>query len=195
MVSSKLVEGKEFRLKRWFQLEKEERSFVIQKFYRHRLLTDDDVDNLLTLDSRNNRARVLFPLFAFAALHYGMPLLFPTQFIHKFSRPQAKMANMALAAAGSYLWYNYNPIYMSLLEEKEKILWKMYNSSADTMMGCNEMIPRWWTESTIHAMLRKSKRQRHAWYSGMFTEPELTGGYLGDVEAIPLWKDPWQISW
>ena len=49
------------RLKPWFHLSGEERSFIVQKSYRHNFLSSEEVKSYLTSVRINNVANCFFP--------------------------------------------------------------------------------------------------------------------------------------
>ena len=104
-------------------------------------------------------------------------MLFPTAFAYKMKPLTNRVANMGLAFGLWWIWYQYNPIYISLLYDKEKLMWKIFDNEGYEMNVLNDMIPRTWTQEYIHALLRRSVRERNT--PGVMHDMPEIGGYVG----------------
>lgn len=194
MVSLKFVEGTEHRQKFWHYREHQERSFIIYKFYVTKGLSNEDVKPQLDADRLNNWSNALYPFACFQGLRTGLRTAMPRTFLHGMSTQKAN-AYFGLATGVSwFFWWNFGPVYNNLLQEKEIQMWRIFEKVGSDINNLNEMLPRSWTEDYIHTQIRRVYLQRHSRFSGMFTVPEETAGYIGDNEMIPMWDDNTAIT-
>lgn len=142
----------------------------------------------------NNWVNALFPFACYAGMTLLTGSVFATQFKHKMTASRSKAVNLGLTVFAWWGWYNYNPLYKSVLREKERLLWKIFDSIGYEVIQLNEMIPRTWTEEYIHMLMRRLHRERSGSQAGMFTPTQETGGYVGDRSKIPLKNNPYKVQ-
>lgn len=194
MVNLKYVEGNEHRQKLWQYREAPERSFIIYKFYVCKGLSNEEVQPLLYADRLNNWSNALYPLACFMSLRFGLKAAMPRTFLYGMSKAKSN-AYFGLATGVSwFFWWNYGPVYNNMLQEKELLMWRVFEKVGSEINSLNEMLPRSWTEDYIHTQIRRTYLQRTSRFTGMFTVPEETAGYIGDNEMYPMRDDPSQIT-
>jgi hypothetical protein len=167
----------------------QERSFMIYKFYTRRGFTNEQMEPLIQKDRINNWSNATYPFVAYWGFKYGLQAAMPRTFLYKMTPLKARAFFGGLTAVSWWVWMNQSPFYKSMLQEKEMLLWRLYEKVGLDINNWNEMIPRSWSEDYIHMLIRRTYRERTSSYKGMITPTEQVGGFRGDPSYLPQEND------
>lgn len=173
-----------YRLPPYFQLHKEELSWIIYRAYRLNFLKDEDVKDYL----RYHRLRL--------GLHYTFPIV---SFMALSALIARKRKAFRYYNNNACLWYSIgftvplwwgftkvNPGYLLYSQEKEKLLKYIDNGLAYEMLRLNNMLPRTYTENRVDGFLRRLYRQRNSILNGVLYDKREPGFDFVDLnETVP----------
>lgn len=173
-----------FRLPPYFQLRKEERSWIIYRAYRLNFLGDNDVKDYV----RYHKLRLF--------LHYAFPVVVLPTLMSVITKNRKSFRYFNDRAAFWYavgftvpLWWVFtkvNPGYLMYNNEKDKLLKYIDNGMSFEMIRLNNLLPRSYTENKVDGFLRKLYSQRNSMLTGILYDKRNPGYDILDLnEAVP----------
>lgn len=173
------------RLKPWFALTDEERSFILLNAYKRRILSSDDIKGYLRQVRISNFTQILFPLLAFPIYkrtvfrYLSNPIYFTSTAANGF------FLKTALVGGSWYAWLNYNPFYTDALNQKEELLKVCENRIGYNLLDLNDVLPRWLTSFEIHRRTQALYNERNGPLAGYLYAQEDAAEPLVDLKSWP----------
>ena len=173
-----------FRLPPYWQLHKEELSWIIYRAYRLEFLTDDDVRDYVRYHKLRLGLHYAFPVALFSACMWLLPR--NRRSLRFFNDKACVWYSLGITAPSWWLFTKVNPGYLLYKSEKDKLLRYLDNGMAYEMLRFNNMLPRTYTENRVDGFLRRLYAQRNSALNGIVWEKR-DGGYdMVDLnEAVP----------
>lgn len=173
------------RLKPWFALTDEERSYIVLEGYRKHVLKPEEVKPIIRNSRLNNMTNVAFPFVAFPLSHIFLAPILRNTIFKRSTWQTVQALNIVFVGCAWYAYHAYNPFYARIAAHREKLLDKMEERIGWNLLDLNDVLPRTWTTTEIHRQLAEVYRQRHSmltnvlWPGDEFAEP------IVDMESWP----------
>lgn len=174
-----------YRLKPWFVLTEEERSFIAFQAYKKRVLASDEVKGYLRQARLVNISNLVFPFVAFPILKRTFFKVFSNRFYFKYDRATSYAAQGATIGLSWLAWINFSPFYTSLVNQREELLKLVENRIGNKLLSLNDVLPRWLTVKEIHRRMQELYNERQSVLAGYVYAPEESAEPLIDFKSLP----------
>jgi len=174
-----------YRLKPWFILTDEERSFVVYNAYQKRILTSEEVQPYLRQVRISNFTQVIFPLIAFPVFKRTIFKLASARLSFTLDAARSRFTQAAIVGASWLAWLHYNPFKVSLLEQKEDLLKLCEQRIGFNLLDLNDVLPRWLTTVEIHRRMQQLYNERNGPLAGYLYPNEESAEPLVDLSSWP----------
>ena len=173
-----------FRLAPYFQLHKEELSWIIYRAYRLNFLKDEDVKDYIRYHKLRLFLHYSFPVVSMLALTAVMPR-FKNSFRY-YNNTAAFWYSVGITVPSWWVFTKVNPGYLLYSNEKQKLLKYIDNGMSYEMLRLNNLLPRHYTENKVDGFLRKLYNQRNSFLTGILYDKRDSGFDFVDLnETVP----------
>ena len=173
------------RLKPWFTLTEEERSFVTLQSYKARVLSSEEVKGFLRQARLSNISNLVFPFIAFPILkRTAFRVASPTLYFKSTAITSAAYQGLVLGAAW-LAWVNYSPFYTSVVNKREELLKLTEKRIGHKLLRLNDVLPRWLTSKEVHRQMQQLYNERNSVLTGYLYAPEESAEPLIDLKTLP----------
>ena len=173
------------RLKPWFTLTDEERSYVLYNGYKRRVFKSEEVSDYLRTVRLSNISQVLFPVVAYPVLKHTVFRAMGATLYYKMPHAQSIGAR-ALILIGSWVaWLTFNPLYKKALNDKEDLLKQLHTRIGYNLLDLNDVLPRWKTCAMIHNDMQTLYNERTSMFAGYLYPNEESAEPLVDLSSWP----------
>jgi len=174
-----------YRLKPWFVLTEEERSFITFQAYKKRVLSSDEVKGYLRQVRLVNASNLIFPIIAFPILKRTFFKVFSNRFYFKYDRATSYAAQAGTVGLSWLAWINFSPLYTNMVNQREGLLKLCEQRIGYKLLSLNDVLPRWLTVKEIHRQMQELYNERHSIFTGYLYAPEESAEPLMDFKSIP----------
>ncbi len=173
------------KLKPWFGLTEEERSYVVLQAYKNHFLSSDEVQGYLRHVRWLNASNIAFPLIAYPLFKGTLFKLFSSQLYFKHSK-QVSVGIQLITVGVSWLaWLNFSPLYTSMVDQRENLLKTVEKRIGQKILQLNTVLPRWLSVREIHRRMQELYNERHSIFTGYLYAPEDPAEPLIDFKSLP----------
>lgn len=174
-----------YKLKPWFVLTEEERSYIAFQSYKARVLNSDEVKGYLRSVRWSNYSNVLFPIIAFPLLRKTLFKAFSSAIYFKADGATSAALQGAIVGLSWLAWVNYSPLYTKVVNEREDLLKTVEKRIGYKMLTLNDVLPRFETCRDIHRQMQQLYNERNSFLTGYLYAPDENAEPLIDLKSIP----------
>lgn len=174
-----------YRLKPWFVLTEEERSYVAFQAYKARVLSSDEVKGYLRTVRWSNYSNVLFPIIAFPVLRKTLFKAFSSAIYFKANAATSVALQGGLVGLSWLAWVNFSPLYTNVVNQREDLLKTVEKRIGYKLLSLNDVLPRFETCRDIHRQMQQLYNERNSFLTGYLYAPDENAEPLVDLKSIP----------
>ena len=174
-----------YKLKPWFALTEEERSFITYQAYKNRVLSSDEVKGYLRTVRFVNASNLIFPIIAFPILKRTAFRLFANQIYFKSNAAASYGVQGTVVGLSWLAWINFSPLYTSLVDQREELLKTVEKRIGFKLLSFNDVLPRWLTIKEIHRQMQEQYNERNSIFTGYLYAHEENAEPLIDPKTLP----------
>lgn len=173
------------KLKPWFTLTEEERSYIVYNAYKARVLASDDVKGYLRTTRIHHIANFVFPIVAYPILKRSVFKYASNLLYFKQTAAQSAAWQVAILGASWIAWVNFSPLYFKMVNEREDLLKLCEKRLSFKLLDLNDVLPRWKSVREIHRQFQQLYNERNSVLAGYIYPLEESAEPLVDLKSFP----------
>ena len=175
-----------YRLKPWFALSEEERTYIVYNSYNKRILQSDEVKDYLKIARINTAANLTYPFAAYLVFNRTLFKYFSNYFYFGTSKAASNVTKLGVVGLTWLLFINHSPFYKNFIDKREEKLNLLLDRlGGGRMMAFGDLLPRWTTVTDINRKFQTVYNERNSLFVGYLYPHEERAEPLVDFETLP----------